>query len=299
MRYAPSSDKYSIVIADPPGFELQPARIQVPAESPPFQEWSFPDGTPWTQFHRRESGYLLRFPTLADFEVSADASCITCWPTPGTSDASVQQLFLNQVLPLVQSKRGKLVLHGSAVDIGAGAICFIGESGRGKSTLAASFATAGHGFLTDDGLVIEAFDGKLHVMPSHSSIRLWPDSEEALIWDGAPAAPPVQYSAKSRFLADPALPHCSEPRPLLGIYFLGEEDSITTRLTSLGPSEALILLVRHSFLLDVKERSLLRSHFDAVSRLAATSTFHQLEYPRDYQELPAVRATILANERRP
>jgi len=282
------------VTAEPIRLEVQSARSQEALASPPFQECNFPDGSPWTQFHRSAAGYLLRFPSLADFEVAADASSVRCWPAPGTTQASVQQLFLNQVLPLVESKRGKLVLHGSAVEVDGGAGADLGESGRGKSTLAASFATAGHSFLTDDGLVIDDIDGVLHVVPSHSSIRLWQDSEEALLGASADTAPPAQYTSKSRFLAGDSLPFCAQPRPLLGVFFLGVEDVQVPRVSTLTPSEALILLVRHSFLLDVKERGLLGGHFDAVSRLAAAMSFHQLEFPRTYAALPAVRREVLA-----
>src|SRR5688572_17324577 len=130
-------------------------RDQGPCADAPFHGWSFPDGTPWTAFYRTSSGLLLRFPDLADFEVSADGRHVTCAPVPGISPATIEHLYLNQVLPLALSKLGKLVFHASAVDAGGGAVAFLAASGRGKSTLAAGFAVNGHQFLTDDGLVLE------------------------------------------------------------------------------------------------------------------------------------------------
>ena len=143
----------------------------------PFHQWSFPDGTLWTQFYRQGGGYLLRFPDLADFEVSADGATVLGFPAPGVTSPTVEHLYLNQVLPLALSRQGKLVLHGSAVDIGGQGVAFLGESGRGKSTLAASFATEGTRFLTDDGLLLEWVDGHCMIVPSHPSIRLWEDSQ--------------------------------------------------------------------------------------------------------------------------
>jgi ATP-dependent phosphoenolpyruvate carboxykinase len=51
-----------------------------------------------------------------------------------------QHLCLKQVLPLVLSKQGQRVFHASAVEVEVedGAVVFAAESGRGKSTLAAS-----------------------------------------------------------------------------------------------------------------------------------------------------------------
>ena len=181
---------------------LQPARLQPPVNHPPFHTWTSPDGTLWTEFHRANGGYLLRFPDLADFQVSADALAVTGFPAPEISETTVQHLYLNQVLPLVLSKLGKLVFHASAVEVGEGAIAFVAESGRGKSTLAASFAVNGFRFLTDDGLVVEAADPGYQALPSHPSIRLWEDSEAALVPPTARRAPPVHYTSKARFLAD-------------------------------------------------------------------------------------------------
>jgi len=49
---------------------LSVPRAQAALEGEPFHTWTFPDGTPWTEFHRLNGGYLLRFPDLADFRVS-------------------------------------------------------------------------------------------------------------------------------------------------------------------------------------------------------------------------------------
>ena len=147
-------------------FSIGAARAQAAVAMAPFHEWAFPDGTLWTQFYRTEAGYLLRFPGLADFDVSADALGVTCHPAPGASEATSQHLYLNQVLPLVLSKRGKLVFHASAVEVAGGAVAFVAESGRGKSTLAASFAINGCRFLTDDGLVLEDCGAGYQVSPA-------------------------------------------------------------------------------------------------------------------------------------
>ncbi len=153
-------------------FSLRAERSQAPLDVEPFHTWAFPDGTLWTAFHRVNGGYLLRFPDLADFLVSADGIEVSGIPVPGTSEATSQHLYLNQVLPLVLSKLGKLVFHASAVEVPGGAVAFAAESGRGKSTLAASFAVSGFRFLTDDGLVVEPTAEGHQILPSHPSIRL-------------------------------------------------------------------------------------------------------------------------------
>ena len=111
---------------------LGPARLQRPFGPTPFHTWAFPDGTLWTEFYRVGGGYLLRFPELADFEVAAEGREVTCFPVPEVSEATSQHLYLNQVLPLVLSKLGKLVFHASAVEVAGGAIAFAGRVGSGQ-----------------------------------------------------------------------------------------------------------------------------------------------------------------------
>ena len=292
--------------------DIAEKRPQAPLAAP-FHTWALPDGAPWTEFHREHDGYLLRFPGLADYRVSADAKRVTCHPVPGTSDAVVQHLHLNQVLPLALSKQGGLVFHASAVEVDGGAIAFVGESGKGKSTLAASFAIDGCRFLTDDGLVVEPADRGHVVLPSHPSIRLWEDSEEALIAPGTAIAPAVDYTSKARFLAGDRLRFCDERRPLRRVYFLGDGGmpGIAFRQLSgadamivsgivfrqLSGADAMIEWVRHSFLLDVEEKPRLASHFDQVAKLANEPIHFALDYPRRYEDLARVRAAIVEHAR--
>jgi hypothetical protein len=266
---------------------------QVPTQEAPFHEWILPDGTLWTQFYRTDSGYLLRFPNLADFKVSPAGHDVTAHPVPGVSDQTVEHLYLNQVLPLALSRQGRLVFHASAVDIGGAAVAFMGESGKGKSTLAASFATGGHPFLTDDGLVVEAFEAGYRIVPSHPSIRLWQDSEAALIARGTPAAPALEFTSKSRFLAGDRIAFCDQARPLRRVYFLGDGSATAPVFERLAPTQAMLELVRHSFLLDIEEHDLLATHFDELSALASQPIFFRLDYPRRYEALAAVRQAIV------
>lgn len=273
-------------------FVIATARAQAPQPSP-FHTWSLPDSTAWTHFHRVHDGYLVRFPEMADFEVSADARRVTCHPVPGTTDAVTQHLYLNQVLPLVLSKQGQLVFHASAVEVAGGAIAFVADSGRGKSTLAAGFAIAGFRFLTDDGLVVEPSGPGHVVLPSHPSIRLWEDSEAALIAPGTMAAPALEFTPKARFLAGPHLGFCDEPRPLRRVYFLGDGSAPDIAFQRLSGSEAMIEWVKHSFLLDIEETPRLASHFNQLARLANETIHYRLDYPRRYEDLARVRRAIV------
>lgn len=270
-----------------------PARLQSSIAHPPFHTWTSPEGGRWADFHRVNGSYLLRFPGLADFEVSADALHVAAFPAPDVPESTVQHLYLNQVLPLVLSKQGKLVFHASAVEIDGGAVVFVAASGRGKSTLAASFAVNGFRFLTDDGLVVEPGIQGFEALPSHPSIRLWEDSEQALVPPTARRTPPLHYTSKARFLADERLVFCAQPRPLRRVYLLGSGNAATLELQRLTPAEAMIEWVKHSFLLDIEEKPRLASHFKQVAALANLPIHYRIDYPRRFEELTRVRKAIV------
>lgn len=277
------------------GFDLQRVQEQTPLGGLPFHTWTFPNGGVWTEFHRLADAFLLRFPGLADFTVRADTLAVACHPAPGVSADTAEHLYLNQVRPLVLSKQGKLVFHASAVEIDGMAVAFVAESGRGKSTLAASFALAGYPFLTDDGLVLEAHEHGFRALPSHPSIRLWEDSERALIAPRARRSPALHYTSKARFLADEDLVFCQRPGLLQRAYFLGENTAEVIDIQPMAAAEVLIEWVKHSFLLDIEERPRLASHFDQVAALANQSIHYRLDYPRHFETLPAVHQAIVAH----
>lgn len=271
---------------------------QLPLSAPHIHHSLLPDGTVWSYSFRVVSGFLLRFPDLADFQVEDNGQAIRCFPVPGLSEGTLQHLYLNQVLPLALSQQGKLVFHAGAIETQSGALAFLGVSGRGKSTLTASFATHAFRFLTDDGLVLEEDDVGFQARPSHPSIRLWQDSQEALVGEDAETAPPVQYTSKARFLAGENIPFCDQPRPLRRLYFLGDGSAASVEFQPMAPSEALMELVKHSFLLDIEDQSTLSLHFDQLSRLVSRPICYRLDYPRRYDELDRVREAIIrhANE---
>lgn len=278
-------------------FQIADPRPQLPMDGAPFHLWELPEGTPWIQFHRLEDGYLLRFPELADFHISSDGTFVICWPAAEVSHETIQHLYLNQVWPLALSRCGKLVFHASAVAIDGAATAFMGSSGQGKSTLAAEFATHGFPFLTDDGLRVESQGGSLQILPSHPSIRLWEDSQDALLRSGVEAAPSVQYTSKSRFLAGGDIAFCDQPKPLRRVFFLGDGTAEVPQFHRLRPGEALIELVKHSFLLDIEEKEMLATHFNELANMVNEPIYYRLDYPRRYEDLAQVRQAIIEHMR--
>ncbi len=272
-------------------YSVEPARSQQRIGTKPFHRFIFPDGTVWTEFYRVEDGYLLRFPDLADFEVSANGDTVTAYPSAGTDEATLDHLYINQLVPLALSRQGRPAFHASVVTVPGGAVAFLGNSGMGKSTLAASFALEGAAFLTDDALIIDECDG-IRAIPSHASLRLWDDSVEALIPEGTPEAEAISYSDKTRLLAGDPLHYSNEPVTLLAAFELQWRDVDAICIEPLEGAGRHMAWIENSFLLDIEDQDLLARHFDWTYRIADRVPTFRLDYPRDYGMLSRVRDAV-------
>ena len=272
-------------------------------DSPPGE----PDQTDWIHhwrtddeyitlsLARRVDGFLLRFPFLADFIIDAEGSRIGAWAAPDIDDETLRHLLLDQVLPRVLGYKGRLVLHASAVLVNGKAMAFAGNTGAGKSTLAANFQTAGYQVLTDDGLIVTAGESCSFALPVYPGLRLWPQSVAALFEEPVPDAKVSCYSEKQRI----KLPRQVGPSSakLSALYILSSVNSDDAAggigFKRLSPRDACIELIRYSFQLDVsniRHSAVLMASASAITQQLPVFT---LAYPRDFSILPAVHEAVM------
>jgi hypothetical protein len=238
----------------------------------------------------------VRFLDRADFVLAHDSERVTCAPTGTVPEQTVDFLYANQIVPLLQHRAGKLVLHGSAVACSGRAIAFVGQSGRGKSTLAAAFARAGYPFLTDDGVLVER-DGAGYLMaPNSPVLRLWRDSDLAVL--GRRDTPALaEEDEKRRIEASPHVPYHGQPLGLQAIYLLGEGDAELVAIDPMVPPSAFDALMRHAFILDIEDRARMRLQWDQIGDLAESVPCYALDFPRRFDSLPGVIEAILGHAR--
>jgi hypothetical protein len=243
---------------------------------------------------------LLGFAGLADFEISTrEPVTISPRPEPNTGQETLEHLLLDQVLPRVLAHRGALVLHAGAVQVGTDTIAFIGETGRGKSTLTASFDLAGQSALSDDGLVITCAGHRVLAAPTYPSLRLWPDALESVFESPPLVAPMAHYSTKRRVLREMPTTPPQEPTPLKALYLLGEpavEDNDTT-IESLSERETVMAIIGNSFQLDPSDKARAGRLFEQAAQIAQRLPAFELSYPREFAGLAEVRAAVLRHAR--
>lgn len=258
------------------------------------------NGQPWLRYSLLADGYLLRFLRTADFRVSRDGREITCLRRfDRVSSNTVRHLLLDQVLPVVLNLRGQEAIHATAVLVEGAGVAFLGPTGTGKSTLAASFMLAGYRALGDDCMALLDTD-LVRVLPAYPGFRLWRDSAGALKLDHSHAMPVADRIDKVRMLARECA--ANFPRravPLKGIYRLARARTYHRKplraplIERLTPRDAMIELVRSSFPLDITDIGMLARHFRVMRRVASEVPFNRVMIPDDFSALPAVRAAIL------
>lgn len=130
-------------------------------ESSPCEEFSKVDG----------KYYLLRWLSQYYFFIDPEKRLLI---VDGKLDGEFYCIFFSKILSFLLYLKGYSQLHGSAVRYRDKTICFIGESGSGKSTSASLCVMDGGKIITDD---IIAFHPKDHMVRSGlSSLRLFSSS---------------------------------------------------------------------------------------------------------------------------
>lgn len=251
-----------------------------------------PDEEPWLEAFSLKERTWLRFRGFADFEIGCDR--IACRLAGGTI-AEAETFFLGLVSALWLEFRGALCLHGAAVVAPSGGIGFLGYNRAGKSSLAASFLSAGGSLLTDDVLALE-FDENARPMarPGFPQLRLWPHSAEILIGNERQFEPVHPHFEKLRVPVEDGI-GSFEDRPCeLRALFLPDRSGDSIEIFRLAPREALIELVRHSFLGELGEAAIgVGRRFDRLVAAAERLPVFRLVYPNGLEHLPDVREAIL------
>ncbi len=207
-----------------------------------------------------------------------------------TEDAdNVAHLVVDHVIPRWLALHGDLVLHaGSVVSPRGHVVAFIGDPGRGKSSITTALGRAGWPVLGDDACrLVRHHDGWL-AHPSYPGTRLLSDSRQALV-PGAASSPMTGGADKHRVVA--GVPHAEAAARLgLVVEIGGERDTVAAHALSF--SQATASLTRHSFFLAPRLDELAPRAFSLSSALAADVPCLALEFPRRWDVYPELIATI-------
>jgi hypothetical protein len=229
---------------------------------------------------------------LADFLIDFGRRNIDIHSRANCSAETERHFLHDDILPRIIAHQGALVLHASAVLIDNSVVIFLGPSGGGKSSLAVSLHNAGHRLLGDDAIVVSTRHDDIAARAVYRSLRLYPDSIDALSLGTAHLTPVASYTDK-RSIIFPDVEDADEPLPIRAAFLLGPPQGESISLQPMTPSEACMAFVEHSFWLDPLDLGRTKRRIVQASTLAEQIRCHRLSFPRDYAVLPSVHHAIV------
>jgi hypothetical protein len=237
---------------------------------------------------------------------------------PGASVDSLQVYLLAQVLSFALLRRGAEPLHATTVVIDGRAVAFVGDSGSGKSSLAAAFLASGYPILTDDLLVLQEEAGLFVGLPGMPRLKLYPDVVDTLLPAMGPGIEMNRWTPKRILPLDEHQFH-DVAAPLAAVFILeafgtGDPEEVGDPVTapegkiasgSPGRAEIVTLSSRKGFLellqntynpvVDDSRR--LRSHFRQVAEWAERFPLATLRRPYGLGGLPETRDVVVDHVR--
>lgn len=257
------------------------------------------DRADWYQYaHLSDGSSYVRWHGLGEFLVAAGGKRIWCARAPDALTESFQVYLLGQALSFALVKAGFEPLHGTAIEYEGGAIALLGDSGFGKSTLAASFIAAGCRLLTDDLLLLRPSTGGLDAYPGPPRIKLLPDSAGRILGPAATGVP-MNAETNKHVIALDAAQRCQTPVPLRVIYVLAPPHEMRRlrrlRAVPLSAREAFFALVGNTFNRYIADPDRMERQLAETTRLVNTVPVRKLAYPRSFACLGEVREAILVD----
>jgi hypothetical protein len=258
-----------------------------------------PDSDRWYEYALLENGQIyLRWEGLCEFLVAGDGRRIWFGWLGADSLESLRVYILGRALSFALVKQGFEPIHSSAVVFNGGAIAFLGESGFGKSSLAAGFLGNGCRLLTDDLLLVSQLSGRFEAQPGPPRIKVFPWVARrclGLSGDG------VRMNNWSEKLVLPLSEHQHQslPVPLRAFYVLDGPRKVfrkqSIQIATLSRREAFMALIRHTFNYVVTDPKRQQRLFSKSLQLVSQVPVKRISYPRDLALLAEVRRRILSD----
>ncbi|RIQ20482.1 hypothetical protein [Jiangella rhizosphaerae] len=222
---------------------------------------------PYYTFTRTgDGGWMLRFYRTCDFVVAPDARSVRVHVVEGADPGVAGILTAGALLSFLVTIRGHVVLHASAVHLGAGAVAFVGRSGMGKSTMATLMCAAGGALITDDVLRLDDDgDDRLACRLGATELRLRKSAAELV--EQFAVAPSSRLTSDARDALSVVTAQADRV-PLAGIVFpLPDRERQAIELTRMGAMEALITLLRFPRLLGWTDPDILDRQFQQAGEI--------------------------------
>jgi len=178
--------------------------------------------------------------------------------------------FLGPVMGFLLRRRHITCLHSSAIEVQGRAISLCGEAGLGKSTTAAAFALRGLPVIAEDIVPLQEEGEGFLAVPGYPCVCLWPESVQMLL-GSEEALPFITTGWEKRYLAldgqRATFARQKLPVALIYVFAPRTNDSTAPRIERLSPREAVLDLVRNTYMNWVIGSEQRAAEFDTLCRL--------------------------------
>ncbi len=254
-----------------------------------FGEVSFPRPADGLEGYVRSTpeGVHLFWEDAGSFLVSGGKEIIVD-AVSGAEERVLRLCILGPALGVLLHQRERLALHGSAVTIDGGAVAFLGEAGQGKSTMAAAFHARGRHLVADDVVAVQMDQTRPMVFPGFPQLKLSPEAA-VFVGDDPRSLPRLEPNLEKR-ARRVRQGFSLAPLPLKRVYVLAEGQ--TLGIETLGPREALIELVRHTYAARLLREAPDRAHFLRCTDVVNNVSVRILRRPRSLSMLPELMRLV-------
>lgn len=262
-----------------------------------YHHWEMPDGKTWlTAGHKENKFYVLHFiDEEVDFALSKDGKLIYYQCLSNFDPEIIRHILITQVLPLIMNLRGLESLHASSVFSPSGAIIFIGRSGYGKSTLAASLIKGGYHLLSDNVVPVFESNSQIWTCSGPPDIGLWPQICKTV----NPELQIKDPTEKCRLVLSKK-EYINGEFPISHIYLLEPlpDSTLKTPLVKieLFPSQgSCIELLKAAFRLDFQDPNMLQHQFVLFTNISKTILIKKVIYSLSTPDLITLGTVIKAD----
>lgn len=258
-----------------------------PARAPPGETRRdlVREGEDWSLRYTDAGGSWLHF------DHDAAAKTLTLAGSCGWGDAA--PILSGVACAVLLSLSGRPVLHGAAVAFGGGTIGVLGDSGHGKSTLAAALLGQGGRLLSEDLLAFTRRGTDVEVEPGYGRISLLADSCEALGLGAGEGALQVRNGTAKSWIDTACSP---DPIAVRRLYILAPSDPAAGAgaIRRMSRAEAAPAIVHQLYGADWI-RPISRSDLAFCASLAAEVPVFALSRAASLGQVPACAAMLLAD----
>ena len=236
---------------------------------------------------------LLRIHGAARYLITSQ--CIDVDPVEAADLGDVRAYLLGTVFGALCHLRGIFPLHASAIELSGQYVAFAGDSGAGKSTMAAALASRGLQVLTDDVAYVRVGAGEpIMAWPGISRLRLWESAMAGLHISQADAE--REFRGYNKYLLPAASPrNPEEPRALGALYQLAESPELTKpNIEPLRGAEAFEVVLRNVYRRHLAEKIGKKTDvFASAAAVARQVPIFRLSRPLDFRSLETVLDSLL------